>query len=499
MNLSFALNYAVGGTAVWSYHAVNLAIHALAALTLFGVVRRTLRRTGGRCGERALPLAAAAALLWAVHPVQTASVTYVSQRAESLMALWYLLTLYSFIRWTDTAAPRRAAWAVLAVLACLLGMATKEVMVTAPLVVLLYDRVFVSAGWRELWRWHGRLHGALTATWLPLLGLLRGVGDRGAGYELGIAWWRYALLEGRAVTGYLKLAVWPHPLVFDYGLDPADGAPAWPYVSIILILLGLAIALLVRRPRAGFAALWFFVLLAPTSSVVPVAFQPMAENRPYLPLAGLVVLAVTGLHALLGRAGWWVLGALAAGGMLLTVRRNEVYRSELALWRDTVAKRPASARAHNNLGTALEAVADGRPAAIAEYRVALRLQPDYAEAHVNLGNALARQDELTEAMAEYEAALRIRPGYAEAHNNLGGVLAGFPEQRSRAAAECERALRLNPDYTDAHFNLAVILANWPERRREAVAHLLAVRRLAPETEGVRELLEQLQAVPSARP
>ena len=161
LNFSFALNHAISGSAVWSYHALNLLVHLLGGLALFGVVRRTLLRLRGATPTDPTWLALAIAAAWVVHPVQTASVTYVSQRAESLMALFYLLTLYSFSRATvchpldDKRAGRtRRAWAVATVAACALGMATKEVMVGAPLLVLLYDRTFVSMSFRDAWRQH---------------------------------------------------------------------------------------------------------------------------------------------------------------------------------------------------------------------------------------------------------------------------------------------------------------------------------------------------------
>jgi hypothetical protein len=140
--LSLALNYALCGYAVWGYHAFNLAVHLLAGLTLYGIVRRSLlsERLQARFGEHAEVLAWAAATIWTVHPLQTESVTYIIQRCESMMGLFYLLTLYTVIRAIQSR--RVVAWSVAAVLCCALGMATKEVMVTAPVVVLLYDRAF---------------------------------------------------------------------------------------------------------------------------------------------------------------------------------------------------------------------------------------------------------------------------------------------------------------------------------------------------------------------
>ena len=185
----------------------NLAIHYLAGLALFGIVRRTLAR---RKDPAAALIAFSAALVWALHPLQTESVTYIIQRAESLMGLFYLVTLYCFIRGAE-ADGRQRPWFALCVAACLLGMATKEVMVSAPLIVLLYDRTFVAGSFREAWRRRWGLHAALAATWLPLAGLVAGAGwDRSgtSGFNSDVTPWAYWLTQFEAVTRYLWLSVW---------------------------------------------------------------------------------------------------------------------------------------------------------------------------------------------------------------------------------------------------------------------------------------------------
>ena len=188
VNFSFALNWALGGTDVRGYHALNLAIHVLAALTLFGVVRRTLRSRplAAKFAADATPLAFAVAALWTLHPLQTESVTYISQRAESLAGLFLLLTLYASIRGVDSRTPAR--WHALAVITCLLGMATKEVMYAAPLLVLLYDRIFFARTFREALRRRPWFYSGLAATWLLLGWLVTQAGNRGAtaGFGLGI-------------------------------------------------------------------------------------------------------------------------------------------------------------------------------------------------------------------------------------------------------------------------------------------------------------------------
>jgi tetratricopeptide (TPR) repeat protein len=515
LNFSLAINHAISGTAVWSYHALNLAIHVLAAQTLFGIVRRTLRLRSGQAlaPSDATLVAFAASLLWTLHPLQTESVTYVIQRAESLMGLFYLLTLYCFIRATtdaesglgkhkDTETQSRHGlsqdsfvplclrgsrrfsvwWFALSFFACLLGMGTKEVMVSAPLIVLLYDRTFVAGSFREAWRRRWGVHAALAATWLPLAGLVAGAGwDRNgtSGFDVGITPWAYWLTQFEAVTRYLWLSVWPHPLVFEYGTfwvhRPAEAAL---YALVVVMLLLAVLVALWRRPALGFLGAWFFVILAPTS-VMPGQIQMIVEHRMYLPLAAVTTLAAIGIYAALRRQSWVVFTALALGLGLLAARRNEDYRSELAIWSDTVATRPNNERALVSLGNAWLEMPGHLNDAIAQYEAALRLKPDLAEAHYTLGVAWAHSPErLNDAIAQYEEALRLKPDYAEAHNNLGNALNA--EGRTREAiAQCKEALRLKPDLVEAHNNLGNALTA-EGRTKEAIAEYEAALRLKPD-------------------
>ena len=191
LNFSFALNYALGGMNVWGYHALNLLIHICGGLALFGIVRRTLdgKFRNSNFENRNL-CAFAVALIWLLHPLQTEAVTYVAERAESMMGMFYLLTLYFFIRSVEpvevgrrapatpsvrnsggdegVAGARRPTFAALSILACFLGICTKEVVVTAPVIVLLYDRTFVSGTFLAAWRRNWRLYSGYAGTWLLL-------------------------------------------------------------------------------------------------------------------------------------------------------------------------------------------------------------------------------------------------------------------------------------------------------------------------------------------
>jgi protein O-mannosyl-transferase len=313
LNLSLALNYAISGTSVWSYHVVNLFIHALNGCVLFALVRRTLIQSAlaPRFARESWWLALATAGLWLLHPLQTESVTYIVQRAESLVALFYLLTLLCFVRATATPGPATLAngWLVASVVCALLGMAAKEVMATAPLMVALYDRVFVAGSWREVWRRRRVYYGALAVTWVVLGALVLATGNRGgtAGLGTAVSSLDYALTQISAVTHYLRLAVWPHPLVFDYGRPLVTALRELLVPALVLFPVLITGVVLAWRGRPlGYALMFFFVVLAPSSSVVPVVTQTMNEHRVYLPLAGLMVVFVGAVYRVTGSASRWI-------------------------------------------------------------------------------------------------------------------------------------------------------------------------------------------------
>lgn len=475
LNLSFALNYAIGGLAPWGYHLGNLLIHALAALLLYGLVRRTLRACGFAEG-RACWLALAAGACWSLHPLQTGAVTYVSQRAESMAGLFVLATLYGFLR--SVGDPRHGRrWMVGAVLCCILGCLTKEPAAAAPLLVLFYDRVFVSGSFFGAWRARRGYYSALAVGWgvLLVLGVTNPGRGGSAGFGTEIGPWSYFLVQCSAIPRYLGLVFWPSGQIFDYGVDTVfPFAPAFPGLLFLAAAAAAAGCALLRGRAEGFLGAAFFVLLAPSSSVIPVVTQTRAEHRMYLALAAVLLLAGTILHRLLagrrGSARLAVPGALALAVPLavLTWRRNQIYETDLSIWADTVAKRPNNPRARNNLGVALAAA--GRTGeAKAEYAQAIALRPNHAMAHFNLGTLLLTEGRLAEAYAQFSATLAADPRHVGAWIDRGQALAGLG-RGDEAVADYRRALELEPGARDAAVDLAALLL--PRGRLDEAERLL---------------------------
>ena len=395
VNLSFAINYAIGGLNVRGYHAMNIAIHLACGLLAFGILRRTfeLPRVRDRLGPAGINIAFAAALLWIVHPLNSEVVDYLTERTESLMGLFYLLTVYASIRAMDDAngrgavpspvegrhvrrrsdqPPSRASatrvdrrWPAIAVASCAIGMACKESMVTAPVIVALYDRVFLCDSFASAMRVRRRLYAGLAATWAVLAALMWS-GPRSAvgGFSTGISPWTYLLNQAQMIAHYLRLAFWPRSLVVFYGWPaPLPLGDVLPYALLIVLLLAATIVALVRAPSLGLLGAWFFITLAPTSSIVPVATEVGAERRTYLPLLAVIVLASVTV-TLAWRAGDRVrlrvpgilrgevfLGAavlaLVAGLLAAaTVARNREYASPVTLARTVVDRRPTAVSRH---------------------------------------------------------------------------------------------------------------------------------------------------------
>ena len=495
VDLTLAINHAVSGLQTWSYHAFNLVIHILAGVTLYGVAWRTILRAGTKApspegadlsrpgGEQtstpegsAAParfLAFGIALLFLVHPLQTQSVTYIIQRGESMMGLFYLLTLYCAIRAVDSS--RAAWWCVAAIVACALGMGTKAVMVTAPVMVVLWDWVFLG-NQRTPFELRRRrlLYAGLLATWTVLW--ICGIGPEvlnpnasashvGFSYR-GHSAWEYAATQPGVIVQYLQLAFWPASLCLDYDWPIAH---SWPQIVVPSLFVGVLAAasgyLLYRRHWLGFVGAWFFVILSPTSSIVPIK-DVMFEHRMYLPLAAVIAAVVTPLAAgvlkknangpandqrrALRYLGAALLVGVAAPLAYATHVRNRVYHSELAMWQDVVRKRPDNARAHIALANAL--AAENRiEEAIEAARRSILVDPGYADGHFGLGNILSKIGRTEEAISSYQRVVHHNPGHSRAWYNMANAMERIGQSQSAIEAY-ESSIEANPHFADAWVN-----------------------------------------------
>ena len=470
--LSFVLNHVVGELNESGYRLFNIVLHVCCTLLLYGLLRRSLKRSraGGFKNRAARRIAGIASLIWLVHPLQTESVTYISQRTELLMGFFLLATLYSCQRGFDSA--HRGKWFALAVVCCALGMGCKEVMAVAPILVLLYDRTFVAGTFRSALGDRRVLHILLFATW-GILAFFIASGPRSAevGFELGIGALDYLYTQASVITWYLRLSIWPFPLVVAYDDWPIARQllHVWPYALFILAMLAATTWALFRRPAIGFAGAWFFLILGPSSSFVPIVTEIAAERRMYLPLAAVVVLIVVGSAWLLSRIAKMVswthatrngIAAAAATTLIVTasagtVIRNRDYRSRLAIWEDVAAKSPRSAVGQQNLG-AQYYEAERYDDALSCYLRALEIRPKYAENLYGLGLTYTRMGDFAKAAESYELAVAANPQFWKARVNLANSYHKL-SRLDDAVALYRTLLAEKPTENRLHANLGVAL------------------------------------------
>ncbi|HKQ48928.1 MAG TPA: tetratricopeptide repeat protein [Phycisphaerae bacterium] len=482
VDLSFAINKAIGGLEPFGYHVFNLLVHLAATLALFGVVRRSLVApevsgegipAEGGCergfSHQQTAIAFAIAVLWAMHPLQTQSVTYISQRAESMMGLFYLLTLYGVARAAGGQAAH--AWSIAAVVACAMGMLSKPVMVTAPVMAVLYDRAFWAESWRQVFRRRWRLHVGLAATWMVLVltGVVRGLASTNGGeVGFGVATatpLQYLFTQFEVIRHYLRLAMWPSGLCLDHQWPVAQTFAEVAGASMfVMALVVLTVIACIRRPADGFVGVLFFGVLLPTSSFVPIK-DVIFEHRMYLSLASVAAVAVLGGGWLVRRivgdaarsrqigAAIVIVVALALG--VRTHLRNRDYASAGRMWAGIVARYPQSARALNNLGAAY--LDDGKlEEAERHYRRAVAAAPTMYEARYNLGHVLMLLGRGDEAIEHLSIAATNAEVYPNAMLDLGTIFAS--KGRLDSAISCfHEAIRAQPENADAHFNMGLAL------------------------------------------
>lgn len=463
VNLSFALNYYVGELNPRGYHLVNMALHLASAILLWSVVRRTLQQPYFKDLFQSVAgkLSLLVALVWAVHPLVTEAVVYITQRTELMVVLFYLTTLYASLRyWASESPAAKRSWWFAAVSAAFCGAASKEVMVAAPIVVFLYEGTFLRSSWRDVMRRSWPLYLGLASSWL-LIALLQWGTPRGqsAGFGLGLPildWWS---TQAEVFVMYLKLAIYPWPLTVHYEMPIQPLSVNWPYVLVAVATIAATLVLLWRRLAAGFVLAVMLLVLAPTH-LVPIPTEMAAERRMYLPLAALIALVIVGLYQLISqtasRKSLTVLAASAAVVLALfyalaSHNRLALYIEPLKLWQDAVANQPANAMMQLNLGVALTEQKRYEEA-VEHFQHSIRLDPNSDKAHYGLGLSYAHLGYTDQAVKHLREVVRLKPQAYRLRNNLGVVLfsAGrYPE----AIVEFEKTLQIQPDFTEARDNL----------------------------------------------
>jgi hypothetical protein len=403
--LTFAIDHAIWGKRAFGYHLTNLAIHVVAALSLFFLARTTLSspRLRAAFGEHADILSAMIASLWTAHPLHTQAVTYIYQRLESMTGMLCLISLAAFAG--AVARKWQPRWLTASVVASAAAMFSKETAVVLPLLIGSYDWLLCGeqpapAGRR---RW---FYAALCSTWLLILVQMAVQSSR---YDATGAFTgspvRYFLTQPRVILHYLRLAFWPTGLCFDFNFPILE---TWAQILpslVYMLALGIAVLFgLLRRKAWAWPGVAFLLALAPSSSVVPLA-AVSEEYRMYLALAAVASAVVLGAHTLIrrcippgkvrtmtfrGAAGLTLAAVL--GLVILTQERNRVYATPGGVWLDVIAQDRAGTRAFWNLAIACDLHDGVEPAMQYEQLAERRLrQGDPATAERYLWHAVETQ------------------------------------------------------------------------------------------------------------
>lgn len=487
---TFQLNYAFGGLQPWGYHLLNLLIHLANGLLLFDLSRRCIERVASdkQLRSRAKYVAFAIALVWLVHPLTTTAVTYTVQRLESLMALCFLGCLYALLRSVDSLQPRW--WQLAAIAAMMLGVLTKEVMITCLPVAMFFDRAFVARSWRGVWD-RRAFYCLLTLplAWTFITMRMTNAEEYAAGFGFrGITPWEYLRSQPQVLLHYLRLSFWPDQLLLDYGW-PVANDPLSIYLPglVIVTLVGLSLFALWKWPPVGCLALSAFLVLGPSSSIMPIA-DLCFEHRMYLPLMGVIVLAVLAVDRLIASqvkrqqqvafAGCCLL-LVTAGLGYRTMLRNADYADPISLWEKNVAARPAHARPHLLLAMLYDRA--GRMAdAGAQYQAAVAAKPNYLKGLLNLGGWHFRQGEFSQAADCFGRAIEVEPenpaGYVQQARALLELGDSF-----QALPLLERGLKLEPTNTAALRAMAWLLSTANEGElRDGSRALQFLKQLPPD-------------------
>lgn len=415
---SFALNYHFSGLDVANYHITNIVIHACTAILVyyFTNLLLSLGRAENESNFKSRLFALCVTTIFALHPLQTESVSYIVQRSELLASLCYLGCLIALLGFTVSKGATALACWLASMVFFVAGWGCKEIIITVPLTYFLCIRYI--GGTEFLWRaWKGLIPYCFGGAILTCIKLLNLRGNMEAGfdsYQPGVL--AYGLTQLKVVANYLRLFILPVGQNIDHDINIITRL--WSVEAVAYFFIWLCVALggiymltgchgkhQDRLRLVGFGLLWFLVILLPTSSVIPIR-DVMAEHRTYLPLVGLGIaftaLAEMFLNHVKQLPGHTIATIITCVGLAAiltyaTRQRNLAWQTKLALWQDAAVKSPNKSRPHNNLGNAYLLLGNAATAAD-NYRTAIRLDPDNIEPYYNLALALKNLGQIDEAL-----------------------------------------------------------------------------------------------------
>ncbi|MEI6123998.1 MAG: tetratricopeptide repeat protein [Bacteroidota bacterium] len=499
---SYVLNYHFYGLDVRYWHYVNLIVHLITAclvwrLTLLIFATPTMKNHS--LAKHKNSIALFTALLFVSHPLATQSVTYIIQRAASMVALFYLLSLLLYVK--ARLAPKANMGKYLLYAASLVSgvfaLLTKENAFTLPFAMVLFDIFFIrkkkiTINFKDyrLLIVLAALAGAIIIIGFKFsFSIFNSIPPNESHTEV-ITPLTYLYTQFGVILKYIQLLFLPVNQMVDYDIPVATSffhLKTLFSFTILLLLFVLGIFMFKKQRLISFGIFWFFLTLAVESSIVPIN-DLMFEHRTYLPSVGFFLIITSTIFLLLHKkykiVAITLLVVLVLTNSYLTYQRNKVWKNELTLWTDNVFKAPKLARpitnrgfAYRNLGMWDKALADYTKAvqlspryqvalcnrgvayahfeqwnkAIADYSAAIKLSPNFTDAYSNRSAAYGKIGKTDDALKDISKAIELNGNYFQAYSNRGNILSsiGKPEQ---AIADYTKAIALNPTFIDAHSN-----------------------------------------------
>ena len=446
---TFALNYQIHQLNVLGYHIFNLIIHLGSAILVWWLMLLTFSTPAldnNRIIKYANLIALFAGLIFISHPIQTQGITYIHQRAASMATLFYLISLNLYVKFRlllqkgGSRVTLRYYYSF-SLASAIIAMFTKEITITLPLMICLYELSFFRT--KRAINWKYLFPFLLTMLVIPLTLLLTKFVNYFGGMRCTTEFsfgttspWQYLLTQFRVMVTYIRLVFLPFNQNLDYDYPTAITLLSLPVLVSLFFLISiliLAVRLFRNYKLISFGIFWFFLTHLPESSIMP---QPdiIFEHRLYLPMVGYSIFLVSGLYYLFKekrvKITVLVLCLLVIFYSILTFQRNKVWEDEFTLWSDAVRKSPYKARTYFNRGKAYQKKGNYNQA-IADYNQAIQINSNYADAYNNRGNIYLDKGEFDQAISDYNKAIKLNSKFAKIiKSNLGYSLPYY----NRAAA-----------------------------------------------------------------
>lgn len=470
--LSFALNYHFHKLDIFGYHLVNIIIHFCSALLVWAISLLSfsapaMKNSGASKYSR--PVSFFIGLLFLVHPIQTQAVTYIVQRSASLAALFYLASLSFYIRSRlilkekSPQATTKLYYAA-SLFAAFLAMFTKEMAISLPFIILLYEFYFLKSDKEKINLKYVKPFFILLLIIPLVMWLSKSVNfiemRRANESVANISVWNYALTQFKVVATYIRLLFLPLNQNLDYDYPLSKALFEFPTLAGLLFLVSVAISafkMFSKYRFASFGIFWFFLTLLPESSIVPIK-DVIFEHRLYLPMVGFSFFLMSIIYCMLkAKTAWFAIiisVLLTASYATMTYKRNLLWQDEERFLSDIISKSPGKARAYNNRGDYYSRIGE-YDKAVSDFNKAMQLDNFYADAYYNLGTLYAKNGDFKQAIFNLNKAINVDPNDAEAYMNRG-VCFYQAKELGQSISDFKKALVINKNYVDAYVNLGKI-------------------------------------------